>query len=74
MANRLTRERKTVKVMISMYCQGRHGSGEGQLCAECRALREYAEARVERCPFGPEKPTCSRCPIHCYAYLICLDR
>ena len=46
MANRLTRERKTVGVMIAMYCQGQHGSEEGQLCAEYRELLEYADARL----------------------------
>jgi hypothetical protein len=66
MTDRMTRERKTVGVMIEMYCRGRHGSRAGQLCVECRELREYADARLDRCPFGPEKPTCSKCPIHCY--------
>ena len=27
---------------------------------------EYALARLERCPFGGEKPKCSACPVHCY--------
>ena len=27
---------------------------------------EYAFARLERCPFGNEKPTCGSCSIHCY--------
>ena len=22
--------------------------------------------RLEKCPFGSEKPTCATCPIHCY--------
>ena len=36
------------------------------MCSQCRELLAYAEARLERCPFGLEKPTCSKCPIHCY--------
>jgi len=26
----------------------------------------YAEKRLEKCPFGEDKPTCANCPIHCY--------
>ena len=25
-----------------------------------------AEVRLEKCPYGLEKPTCANCPIHCY--------
>jgi hypothetical protein len=27
---------------------------------------EYARRRLDKCPFGEEKPTCADCPIHCY--------
>jgi hypothetical protein len=30
------------------------------------ALLEYAKRRLDRCRFGEEKPTCGRCPVHCY--------
>jgi hypothetical protein len=23
-------------------------------------------SRLDRCPFGEDKPTCATCPIHCY--------
>ena len=26
----------------------------------------YAERRLEKCPYGQDKPTCANCPIHCY--------
>jgi len=26
----------------------------------------YADGRLEKCPYGTDKPTCARCPIHCY--------
>ena len=51
--------------MISLYCRDHHGS-RGALCAGCVELLEYASLRLERCPFGAEKPTCVNCPIHCY--------
>ena len=25
-----------------------------------------AERRLEKCPFAEEKPTCVKCPVHCY--------
>jgi hypothetical protein len=64
-SGRLRRERRTIAVMIEMYCAGNHGPA-GVLCAECEPLLAYAMRRIDRCPYGPDKPTCARCPIHCY--------
>lgn len=63
---RLQRERKTVHKMILIYCKGNHNSQEGELCPDCQSLYDYASERIERCPFGWRKPTCARCPVHCY--------
>jgi hypothetical protein len=62
---RLAREFRTLEKMIHCYCRGQHG-GNALLCAECQELRDYAAARLQRCPFGGQKPTCAKCPIHCY--------
>lgn len=62
---RLEREKKTVTAMIRLYCRDLHKVGE-TLCAECAALHDYAMARLDRCTFGPDKPKCVDCPIHCY--------
>jgi hypothetical protein len=62
---RITRERKTVEAMIDIYCQERHSTGNG-LCQECKALRDYARQRLQRCPYQEGKTTCAKCPIHCY--------
>jgi hypothetical protein len=62
---RLAREKKTIASMIALYCRGHHGPREG-LCDDCAALENYAFCRLDRCPFGPQKPTCAKCPIHCY--------
>ena len=40
--------------------------GSGRPCEECRRFLDYAERRLEKCPYGEAKPTCARCPIHCY--------
>ncbi len=51
--------------MLSISCRARHG-GKASLCAQCETLLVYAEARIDKCPFLPEKPTCAKCPVHCY--------
>jgi len=62
---RIAREKKTVAAMIRIFCRLRHRT-RGELCAECDELHRYAMARLDRCPFGDDKPTCVNCPIHCY--------
>ena len=34
--------------------------------AECEQFLAYVHRRLEKCPYGEAKPTCARCPIHCY--------
>jgi hypothetical protein len=62
---RIIREKRTVRAMIGIYCRSRHGERRG-LCAECSELMQYAECRLDACPFEAEKTACARCPIHCY--------
>ncbi len=61
---RIARESKTIALMIALYCRGHHGGGG--LCAECRGLLDYAQARLDKCPFQEGKTTCAKCPVHCY--------
>ena len=58
-------EKKTISKMVRIYCRGHHGTSSG-LCPECEALFDYALCRLDRCPFGTDKPTCEDCAIHCY--------
>lgn len=74
-SKRLERERRTISVMIAMYCRGIHKSE--RLCPECADLQAYALERLDKCRFGDNKPaglsravrkpTCANCTIHCYA-------
>jgi hypothetical protein len=64
-AERLAREWETMITMVRIYCRDHHLSSAG-LCAECEQFLAYANLRLERCRFGPEKPTCAKCPVHCY--------
>ncbi len=63
---RLRRERQTLVAMLHLACRLRHGPREG-LCPACEELQAYALARLGKCPFQADKPTCAHCPVHCYA-------
>jgi len=60
------RQQRTIAAMIKLYCRGQ-GHTDQPPCADCQEMLDYALLRLERCPFAPNKPTCDRCPIHCYA-------
>jgi len=62
---RIHREKTTVQKMIQLYCRGYHAP-EGLLCPECQDLLNYANFRIDHCPYEDEKPICAKCPIHCY--------
>lgn len=62
---RMAREQKTVEAMIRLYCRDHHGTRR-EPCGECSELLDYATERLDRCPFQEGKPTCARCPVHCY--------
>ena len=63
--SRIRREGATVRAMVAMYCHRYHDGGPG-LCSECSELADYADRKLDRCPYGGEKPACTKCPIHCY--------
>ncbi|MHC4402752.1 MAG: nitrous oxide-stimulated promoter family protein [Planctomycetota bacterium] len=62
---KISREKRTIRAMVRIYCRAHHGTS-GELCSECGELVDYAFCRLDRCPFGAEKSTCAKCPIHCY--------
>jgi len=63
---RISREFKTIRAMITLYCHDHHAIGS-QLCPGCKALLDYAELRLEQCPFHEHKTTCANCAVHCYS-------
>jgi hypothetical protein len=62
---RLGREFLTMTKMVDLYCEKHHG-GETARCEQCQEFLDYAQRRLEKCPYGEDKPTCANCPIHCY--------
>lgn len=63
---RLRREHLTFRSMARIYCRHHHGLQGRGLCSDCESLMRYAQRRLEKCPYGTDKPTCANCPIHCY--------
>ena len=66
---RLRREQRTIEAMIQIWCEAHPMHVRvrfGGLCAGCDSLLDYASYRLLKCPYGEEKPTCKKCPIHCY--------
>lgn len=66
---RLDRELATMERMVRLYCRAHHSADPAQgagPCATCAEFLEYAGTRLAKCPYGEDKPTCARCPVHCY--------
>ncbi len=61
----IQKDKDTIRIMISMYCSKKEKNLT--LCPECQALLHYAYLRLEFCRFKTKKPTCKKCPIHCYS-------
>ena len=61
------KEQQVVGKMIGLYCR-RHGhtAADGELCAECQQMGDYAKARIKHCPFMDRKSFCANCKVHCY--------
>jgi Nitrous oxide-stimulated promoter len=71
---------KVIVKFVGIHCADRHRGEERSslssemaelfpkgvsLCADCRALVEYALLKRRRCPLDP-KPACKHCHVHCY--------
>jgi len=63
---KLKKEKKTISAMIRIFCDAHHGNARKPLCPECKGLLDYADERLDKCPFGENKGACSKCRIHCY--------
>ena len=60
----MLRESSTIAAMIALYCHSQRN--KNKLCSECQELLDYAQERLEKCPFQEGKTTCARCTVHCY--------
>jgi len=60
-----TKEKDTIKTMITIYCKGNHKTIDS-LCNDCSSLLYYACKRIDNCPVKESKTTCAQCTVHCY--------
>jgi len=65
-ASRIAREYTTIAAMIRVYCRAHHRT-EAAPCEACRQLLDYADRRLDTCPFQEDKPVCNKCTVHCYS-------
>ena len=63
---KLEKEKKTIAIMIQIFCCAHHGTVDKLLCPACKKLLDYAGERLNKCPYGENKGACSKCKIHCY--------
>lgn len=61
---KIDQEKRTLIVMIKIYCHKKHRSHD--LCVECQTLLSYALNRLDHCRYGENKGFCKHCPSHCY--------
>ena len=63
---KIQKEKETVEKLIRLYCEKKHRYSSETLCSECESLLEYSLQRLEECQYHEDKPTCRKCPTHCY--------
>ncbi|MHA3962692.1 MAG: nitrous oxide-stimulated promoter family protein [Candidatus Thorarchaeota archaeon SMTZ1-45] len=63
---KIQKEKETVEKMIRLFCEKKHTTLHGSLCSDCQRLLEYSHQRLEQCRYQEDKPTCRKCPVHCY--------
>lgn len=64
MKDRIEEEKAVIRLMIHLYCRRKEKNAE--LCPNCKEVLEYAWKRLDHCRHGNRKPTCKKCPVHCY--------
>ncbi|MFQ6371920.1 nitrous oxide-stimulated promoter family protein [Shewanella sp. YIC-542] len=61
----LATEFRTITAMVRIHCRDHH-QPDDHCCPDCQTLLEYAQTRLDRCPYGEQKAACKHCPRHCY--------
>ena len=63
--SKIEKEKRIIGIMINNYCKRNHYSES--ICDCCKSLLNYAEERLDHCPFKEEKTSCKECKVHCYS-------
>ncbi len=78
LTRQIEKELKVIGRFTEVWCAGHHHGGQQpvtipggtvtlQLCPDCAEFFAYAVQKRHTCPLEPEKPSCKKCPVHCYA-------
>ena len=72
MLNEIDFYKKTVELMIELYCKSKHiiSGDNGTLCRDCLELKKYSILKLDNCVFGNNKPPCTKCRTHCFKPLM----
>ena len=62
--DKIEKEKEIMKFMVCLYCK--HKLKTDGIPKQYVRLVEYASQRLDRCRFGNNKSSCTKCPIHCY--------
>jgi hypothetical protein len=64
--------KKTVELMIELYCRNKHKHlrVDKMLCTECLELKKYSSLKLNNCVYGKNKPACTKCSTHCFKPII----
>jgi len=65
MMSKIEKEKIIVVFMIKYYCKINHH--QEITCENCKELIAYAQEKLQMCPFGDKKNSCSKCKVHCYS-------
>lgn len=65
--NTIDEECKTIEEMIKIYCRGNKHKHTDRMCKQCGIMLEYSKDKLYKCKYADAKPTCRKCPVHCYS-------
>jgi len=63
---KIQKEKETVEKFIRLYCEKKHEPSSKPICSECNNMLDYSHQRLELCQYQEDKPTCRKCPVHCF--------
>lgn len=64
--NNVPKERENIRKSFGKYCNDNHGTSDGKLCPKCTALLTTVMLKIQRCPYGINKPVCDSCETPCF--------
>ena len=64
--NNVPKEKENIRKSFGKYCNENHGTSDEKLCPKCTALLTTVMLKIQRCPYGINKPVCDNCETPCF--------